>query len=108
MRQAPSIRIVNELRNRGITDIIGYDPKARETAEVVFGDTIKYANSIEEALKDSDCTLIVTDWDEFKTLTPEYFIKHMKVPNLVDGRRIYEFQEFNKALPFRALGHINL
>jgi UDPglucose 6-dehydrogenase len=51
MRQAASIRVVNELRKRGVTDIIGYDPKANETAEVELGDKIKYADSIEEALR---------------------------------------------------------
>ena len=108
MRQAPSIRVVNELKKRGILDIIGFDPKAKETAKEVFGEEIKYADSIEEVLKESECAVIITDWDEFKNLKPEDFKKHMKTPNLVDGRRIYDYQEFNNALPFRALGHIDL
>ncbi|MHA2128123.1 MAG: UDP-glucose dehydrogenase family protein [Promethearchaeota archaeon] len=108
MRQAASIRVVNELRKRGVTDIIGYDPKANETAEVELGDKIKYADSIEEALKGSECTLLITEWDDFAKLTPDDFKKHMKTPNLVDGRRLYEYESFNKALPFRAMGRINL
>jgi len=108
MREAASIRIVNELRKRGIIDIIGYDPKANKTAEVEMGDKIKYADSIEEALKDSECALLITEWDEFKKLTPDDFKKKMKTPNLVDGRRIYNYDIFNKALPFRAIGRINL
>ncbi|MHA2128321.1 MAG: UDP-glucose dehydrogenase family protein, partial [Promethearchaeota archaeon] len=70
MRQAASIRVVNELRNRGVTDIVGYDPKANETAEVELGDKIKYADSIEEALKNSECALLITEWDDFASLTP--------------------------------------
>ncbi|MFX1277985.1 MAG: UDP-glucose dehydrogenase family protein [Promethearchaeota archaeon] len=108
MREAPSIRVVNELRNRGVTNIIGYDPKAKETAKEVFGDSIKYANSIEEALKGSDCALLITDWEEFKTLTPGDFKKYMKTPSLVDGRRIYDYEEFDNVLQFRAIGHIKL
>ncbi|MHA1941924.1 MAG: UDP-glucose dehydrogenase family protein [Candidatus Hodarchaeales archaeon] len=108
MRQAASIRVVNELRKRGVTDIIGYDPKANETAEVELGDKIKYADSIEEALKGSECTLLITEWDDFAKLTPDDFKKHMKTPNLVDGRRLYEYESFNKSLPFRAMGRINL
>jgi UDPglucose 6-dehydrogenase len=107
MRQAPSIRVINELIKRGITDIIGFDPKAKETAKEVFGEKVKYADSIEEALKESECALIITDWDEFKNLKPEDFKKHMKTPNLIDGRRIYNYKTFNKSLPFRALGHVN-
>ena len=108
MRQAASIRVVNELRKRGIQDIVGYDPKANETAEIELGDKIAYAISIEQALNGSECALLLTEWDEFKALTPEDFKKHMKTPNLVDGRRLYDYEEFNKSLPFRAIGRIDL
>ncbi len=108
MREAASIRVVNELKKRGVTDIIGYDPKANQTAKIEMGDKIKYANSIEEALKDSECALLITEWDDFSALTPIDFKKHMKTPNLVDGRRVYDYDTFNKVLPFRAIGRINL
>ena len=108
MRKAASIRVINELRKRGVSDIIGFDPKANKTAEIELGDKIKYANSIEEALTDSECALLITEWDEFKNLTPDDFKKHMKTPNLVDGRRLYDYSKFNQALPFRAMGRINL
>jgi len=108
MREAASIRVVNELRKRGITDIIGYDPKANKTAEIEMGDKIKYAESIEEALKDSECAILITEWDEFKKLTPDDFKKQMKTPNLVDGRRVFDYDVFNRLLPFRAIGRTDL
>ena len=108
MRGAASIRVVNELRKRGVTDIIGYDPKALKTAEEEMGDKIQYADSKEEALKDSECALLITEWDEFKTLTPDDFRQLMKTPYLVDGRRLYDYDKFNNALLFRAIGRINL
>ena len=108
MREAASIRVVKELRKRGVSDIIGYDPKALKTAEEEIGDKIKYADSIEEALKNSECTLLITEWDDFAKLTPEDFKKHMKTPNLIDGRRLYDYDLFNNALPFRAIGRIKL
>jgi len=106
MREAPSIRIVSQLLSRGVFDIVGYDPKARETARKVFRKRIQYAESIEEALKDSECAIIITEWDEFTKLTPDDFKMHMKIPNLVDGRRIYDYDKFNKILNFRAIGRI--
>jgi len=108
MREAASIRVVNELIKRGVTNIEGYDPKAYKTAEIELGDKMKYANSVEDALKNSECALIITEWDEFKKLTPDDFKKYMKTPNLVDGRRIYDYEIFNKNLSFRAIGRINL
>ncbi|MFX0038837.1 MAG: UDP-glucose dehydrogenase family protein [Promethearchaeota archaeon] len=107
MREAASIRVVTELKKRGVTNIVGYDPKALQTAEEELGDKIKYSKSLEEALKESECTLLITEWEEFKNLTPEDFKKHMKTPNLVDGRRIYDYEKFNASLPFRAIGRIN-
>ena len=73
-----------------------------------LGNKIKYADSIEDALEGSECALLLTEWDEFKNLKPADFKKYMKTPNLVDGRRIFDFQEFNGTLPFRVLGRINL
>jgi len=108
MRQAASIRVVNELRKRRVTNIVGYDPKALKTAETEMGDKIQYAGSIEQALEDSECALLITEWDEFKTLEPDDFKKYMKTPNLVDGRRLYNYERFNSALPFRVIGRINL
>jgi nucleotide sugar dehydrogenase len=108
MREAASIRVIKELRRRGVTNIVGYDPKALKTAEEELGNKIHYAISIEEALKDSECVLLITEWDEFKSLTPDDFKKYMKTPNLVDGRRLYNYDKFNNSLPFRAIGRINL
>jgi len=46
--------------------------------------------------------------DEFKNLTPDDFKKYMKTPNVIDGRRLFDYDKFNKALPFRAIGRVNL
>ncbi|MFW9770701.1 MAG: UDP-glucose dehydrogenase family protein [Candidatus Heimdallarchaeota archaeon] len=105
MREAASIRVINELHKRNVKEIVGYDPKANETAKIEMGEKITYyAPSIEEALKDSDCALLITEWKEFEKLTPDDFKNYMKIPNLIDGRRLYDFETFNKALPFRAIG----
>ncbi|MFX0059318.1 MAG: UDP-glucose dehydrogenase family protein [Candidatus Hodarchaeota archaeon] len=106
MREAPSIRIIKELRNRNVTNIVGYDPKARETAKEVLGDKIQYADSIYQALNESECAILVTEWDEFVKLTPDDFKEQMKIPNLVDGRRIFDFEVFSKSIPFKAIGRI--
>ncbi len=104
MREAPSIRIIEELLKRKVAEIIGYDPKALESAERALGNKITYAKSVDEALKDSDCAILVTEWSDFKNLTPEDFKNTMKSPNLVDARRIFDFELFSKEIPFRAIG----
>ena len=42
----------------------------------------------------------MTEWGEFHKLTPRDYIAHMKTPNVVDARRIYDpdrFRELNFA-----------
>ncbi len=105
MREAPSIKVINELLRRGIKNIYAYDPKANKEAQKILNDVIIYVDSIGEALKDSECAFILTEWEIFKNLTPEDFKKFMKTPNVVDGRKIYPFDIFKEHLNFRTIGH---
>jgi len=70
----------------------------------IFKNKIQYATSAIECLKNADCCILVTEWDEFKKLKPEDFAKNMKKPILIDGRRIYNPEEFNQKLKLTALG----
>jgi UDPglucose 6-dehydrogenase len=103
MREARAIPIINQLIKEG-AKVTAYDPVAIPTAKSIFKDKIEYANSTIECLKNADCCILVTEWDEFKKLTPEDFIKTMKQPVLIDGRRIYNPEEFGKKLKLAAIG----
>ncbi len=106
MREAPSIKIANHLYSQE-AEITAYDPKAIPNARDRFiRDTIKisYANSIEECLKDADCCMIITEWDEFKELPPELFNKLMKRSVIIDGRRIYDEKFRQKVASYRGIG----
>ena len=54
-------------------------------------------------LKPLHC-VIVTEWEQFKALTPADFVKNMAEPILVDARRIYDPQQFRDKLTFSAVG----
>jgi UDPglucose 6-dehydrogenase len=103
MRDAVSIKIVRRLLEEG-AKVVVYDPKALENAKRMFGENVEYANNVEECLKDSECALIVTEWDEFRELKPEDFVKLMKSPAVIDGRRIYDPEVYSKKLKFKAVG----
>lgn len=103
MRYAISIKIINKLLEEGAR-VVAYDPKAIHTARKIFGDVIEYVNSINECLKDSECALVVTEWDDFRKLKPEDFAKLMKIPAVVDGRRIYDPELYSSKLRFAAIG----
>ena len=103
MREAVSIKVINKLLEEGAS-VVAYDPKAVINARYVFGDKIEYANSSIECLEGAECCIVVTEWEEFKQLEPEDFIKHMKNPLVIDGRRIYNPEKFSRKLKFTAIG----
>ncbi|MEE8402153.1 MAG: UDP-glucose/GDP-mannose dehydrogenase family protein [Candidatus Hydrothermarchaeaceae archaeon] len=85
MREAPSIKIINNLLNKGAV-ICAADPKATEEAKKIFGahERLKFADSAEDAVKFGKYVLIVTEWDEFRN---EALYRDKVV---IDGRRIEE------------------
>jgi UDPglucose 6-dehydrogenase len=103
MREARVIPIVNALLNEGAL-VVAYDPVAMPMAKTIFKNKIKYASSAINCLKDANCSILVTEWLEFKKLTPEDFIRNMKQPVLIDGRRIYKAEAFEKKMKFVAIG----
>ena len=103
MREARAIPIINSLVAKG-AKVTAYDPVAIPIAKTIFKNKIHFAASTVDCLRNADCCILVTEWDEFKQLKPEDFIKNMKQPALIDGRRIYDPEAFSKKMKFRALG----
>jgi UDPglucose 6-dehydrogenase len=103
MREARVIPIINQLLKEG-ANVVAYDPVAVSVAKTIFGEKIRYASSAIECLKNADACIVVTEWNEFKKLTPQDFIKNMRLPVLIDGRRIYDPAVFTGKLQFTALG----
>ncbi len=88
MREAPSITIINELLKLG-AKIQAYDPKAMDVSQKIFGDKIEYASNPYEALKNTDCMLLLTEWNEFRRPDFEKMKSIMKTPVIFDGRNQY-------------------
>jgi len=89
MREAPSIKIVQALLERG-AKVVVHDPKAMERARGIFGEKVEYAKSSLDALKEADCCMIVTEWREYAELPLEEARRLMRIPLVVDGRRIID------------------
>jgi UDPglucose 6-dehydrogenase len=94
---------VNRLLKEG-ANIIAYDPVAVNMAKTIFQNKIQYASTAIACLKKADAAILVTEWEEFKKLTPEDFAKNMRRPILIDGRRIYNPEAYSKQLKFTAIG----
>ena len=82
-RESPTKSIVSKLLNM-TKDVVVYDPYTTES----FG--AQRANSIEDAIREADALVIVTDHPEFKQLDLKNLKKLMRHPIIVDGRRIID------------------
>ena len=84
--------------------VTAYDPVATETAKTIFKNTINYSKSSKSCLKGADAAIVVTEWPEFKTITPQNYLQLLKQPILIDGRRIYNPEMYSASLKFVAIG----
>jgi UDPglucose 6-dehydrogenase len=103
MREARVIPIINQLLKEG-ANVTAYDPVAMPTAKTLLSSKVQYATSALNCIKNADCCIIVTEWQEFKKLSPEDFLKNMTQPILIDGRRIYNPKKYGEKLKFNAIG----
>ena len=89
MRMSPAITIINSLLEHG-AKIVAYDPKGIEQAQKIWNDKIKFSENSYSALKDADCLLLLTEWNEFRRPDFEKIKSLLKAPVIFDGRNQYD------------------
>ncbi|MCM8797426.1 MAG: UDP-glucose/GDP-mannose dehydrogenase family protein [Candidatus Omnitrophica bacterium] len=86
MRNAPSLDIIDALRNEGAY-IKVYDPQAMKKArELLRG--VTFCKNPYDVCKSADCLLLVTEWDEFRALDFYKVKKLLNRPLIIDGRNM--------------------
>lgn len=84
IRNSVALVLAKELLKEGVI-ITAYDPVAIQNAKAVLGDTIKYAQSIEEAISGTEMVFIATEWDEIREFPLRRYEELMRTPILFDG-----------------------
>ncbi|MDP8949325.1 MAG: UDP-glucose/GDP-mannose dehydrogenase family protein [Actinomycetota bacterium] len=88
LREAPSLAIARSLDSLGAR-VVGYDPVAGKAASRVCPSLKKIAFDPYEALSGAHAAVIVTEWEEIRTLDLERAAALMEEPKvLVDGRNV--------------------
>jgi len=88
IRQAPSQKIIERLLEIKARVKV-YDPQALENTRNIFKNKIVYSSTIEECLDGAECCIIVTEWDEFRSIDENKLMK-MNRTLLIDGRHIID------------------
>ena len=91
MREASSRVLIDELIKVGAT-ITAYDPVAMDEGKRIFKDekNITFADTQDEALKNADALIIVTEWTEFRSPDFALIKASLKSPMIFDGRNLYD------------------
>lgn len=86
IRESPSLEVTGELLARG-ANVTVFDPVASKPVEELYGNQVRYADDLEDAISGSKAILLMTRWSEFERL-PSLLRTRQSQPLVVDGRRL--------------------
>ena len=91
MRDAPSLVIVPELQAAGAT-VVAYDPEGLRSARTLLPG-IEFADNPYACVAGAHAAVIMTEWDEFRSLDLVRMKTLLADPVVVDLRNIYSIQK---------------
>lgn len=95
VRFAPSIEIIRRLLAEGVV-IQAYDPEATNTAKAILPD-IKFCQDPCQAADGTDAVILLTEWEEFKSVDLSKLRSLVARPLIVDGRNALNRQDVEAA-----------
>jgi len=104
MRDAPSISIVDRLIAEG-AKVSAFDPVGTEQARPLLPKSTRYCEDVADAVADADVVVIVTEWDTFREISPQWLRKAMRGSVVVDLRNVFDADEMRKAgMTYHSIG----
>ncbi len=91
VRDAPSLTILPQLLKEG-AEVTAFDPQARDNA-APFLPGVRMVDWAEDALAGADAAIVLTEWDEFRSLNWRRLAATMQAPLLIDLRNIFDPQD---------------
>jgi len=89
MRDSPAIPIVARLAEDG-AHVRVYDPEGMDAARPLLPPSISYCRDAHDAAKDADALVLITEWNQFRALSPTRLATEMKGRTLIDLRNVYD------------------
>jgi len=86
IRESVSVNLIKQLLKYK-TKIVAHDPMAIENTRKIIGDKISYTKSMSDALKGSECAIIMTPWKQYARLNNKD-LQLMKNKIIIDTRRL--------------------
>lgn len=103
VRDAPALDVSRMLQEEG-ADVRVYDPQAMDNARRAYPD-LHYAESVMEAADGAAVVLLLTEWDQFRSIDPVQLGTAATGRVIVDGRHALDADAWREAgWVYRALG----
>lgn len=103
VRDSPALNVAGQIQLQGAAVNV-YDPKAMDNSRALFP-TLGYSTSALEACEGADVVLVLTEWKEFKALTPKDLDSVVRAKTLIDGRNCLDPVQWRHAgWTYRGLG----
>ncbi|MHA7245727.1 UDP-glucose dehydrogenase family protein [Arthrobacter tecti] len=103
VRDSPALSVAAQLQLQGAA-VTACDPEAVPNAARRFPE-LAYTTSVEEAVQNADAVVVLTEWEQYRTLDPAALARLVARPAIVDGRNCLEPSVWRDAgWTYRALG----
>jgi UDPglucose 6-dehydrogenase len=103
VRDSPSLNVAAQLSLQGAS-VLCHDPRAIENARHRFPE-LSYVETIDEAVRDADAVMVLTEWGEYRSLDPAVLAGQVAQPIVIDGRNCLDSAAWRAAgWRYRALG----
>ena len=89
MREAPSLPLVRGLVAAG-AEVAAFDPEAMAGAKPLLPDAVDYAADALAAIAGAQALVLVTEWNEFRALSPARLKQQMRGRVVVDLRNVFD------------------
>jgi UDPglucose 6-dehydrogenase len=108
MRDAPSVPIVARLDEHGAV-VRAFDPEGMQQARPLLPAAVIYCADALDAVEGADALVVVTEWNQFRALSPQRLKRAMRGVVVVDLRNIYDPAAMQAAgLVYHGLGRPRL
>jgi UDPglucose 6-dehydrogenase len=103
IRDSPALNVAAQMRLQGASVVVT-DPQALQNSQRAWPD-LSFAETAQEAAKDADLVLLLTEWDEYRRLDPVQFGSVVAQRRILDGRNALDPVAWRAAgWTYRALG----
>ncbi len=104
IRESAALTVIDYLKEKG-AKIRAYDPIAMDNTKLLLGNEIEFGNSAYDVAEGSDAVILLTHWDEFKSLDYKKIRSLMKQPFFIDSRNCLDQNKMQKlGFNYRGVG----